>query len=108
MATVITKGKHGKAVVTANATDGAVTLAEITGTSETVASADIVDVFWTVNGTNTWTVDRGGTTIGVFSGSGHWDLYSAGITLGTGNTSDIGLTLSGGTGFIVVNLHKSP
>ena len=107
MATVLSN-KDATSIVTANATDGAVTLAEITGTSETVASADIVDVFWTVNGTNTWTVDRGGTTIGVFSGSGHWDLYSAGITLGTGNTSDIGLTLSGGTGFIVVNLHKSP
>ena len=107
MATVLSN-KDATSIVTANATDGAVTLAEITGTSETVASADIVDVFWTVNGTNTWTVDRGGTTIGVFSGSGHWDLYSAGITLGTGNTSDMGLTLSGGTGFIVVKLHKSP
>ena len=36
MATVITKLKHGTAIVTANSTDGAVTLAEITGTSETV------------------------------------------------------------------------
>lgn len=108
MATVITKLKHGTAIVTANATDGAVTLAEITGTSETVTTANIVEIFWTVSGTNTWLVDRGGTTIGQFAGSGHWNLAASGISLATGNTSDTGLTLSGGTGYIVVKFHKQP
>jgi len=53
-------------------------------------------------------VDRGGTTIGQFAGSGHWNLASSGISLATGNTSDTGLTLSGGTGYIVVKFHKQP
>ena len=107
MATVLTN-KDSTSIVTANATDGAITLAEMTKSGETVTSADIVEIFWTVNGTNTWLVDRGGTTIGQFSGSGHWNLYFSGISLATGNTSDIGLTLSGGTGYIVLKVHKQP
>ena len=107
MATVITKTK-GKTVVTANATDGAVTIAEMQTSGLTITIADIVEVFWTVSGTNTWLVDRGGTTIGQFAGSGHWNLASSGISLATGNTSDTGLTLSGGTGYIVVKFHKQP
>ena len=105
MATVITKLKHGTAIVTANATDGAVTLAEITGTSETVTTANIVEIFWTVSGTNTWLIDRGGTALAQYAGSGNHDYSASGLSLATGNTSDMGLTLSGGTGFIVVVVH---
>ena len=39
------------------------------------------------------------------SGNGNHDYTSSGLTLATGNTSDIGLTLSGGTGFIVLVVH---
>ncbi|SVC87984.1 uncharacterized protein METZ01_LOCUS340838 [marine metagenome] len=107
MATVITN-KDQTSIVSATTTDGAVTLAEMTKSGETVTTANIVEIFWTVNGTNTWLVDRGGTAIGQFSGSGHWDLTSSGISLATGNTADIGLTLSGGTGYIIVKVHKLP
>ena len=104
MATVITKTK-GKTVVTANATDGAITIAEMQTTGLTITIADIVEVFWTVNGTNTWLIDRGGTTLAQYSGNGNHDYAASGLTLATGNTSDIGLTLSGGTGFIVLVVH---
>ena len=107
MATVLTN-KDATSIVTANSTDGSITLAEITKAGETVTTANIVEIFWTVNGTNTWLVDRGGTTIGQFSGSGHWNLNATGISLSTGSTSDIGLTLSGGTGYIVLKVHKQP
>ena len=104
MATVITKTK-GKTVVTANATDGAITIAEMQTAGLTITKADIVEVFWTVNGTNTWLIDRGGTALAQYSGSGNHDYSASGLTLATGNTSDMGLTLSGGTGFIVVIVH---
>jgi len=104
MATVITKTK-GKTVVTANATDGAITIAEMQTAGITITIADIVEVFWTVNGTNTWLIDRGGTALAQYSGNGNHDYASSGLTLATGNTSDIGLTLSGGTGFIVLVVH---
>ena len=104
MATVITKTK-GKTVVTANATDGAITIAEMQTAGLTITIADIVEVFWTVNGTNTWLIDRGGTALAQYSGNGNHDYASLGLTLATGNTSDIGLTLSGGTGFIVLVVH---
>ena len=107
MATVITN-KDQTSIVSVTTTDGAVTLAEMTKSGETVTTANIVEIFWTVSGTNTWLVDRGGTTIGQFAGSGHWNLASSGISLATGNTSDTGLTLSGGTGYIVVKFHKQP
>ena len=104
MATVITKTK-GKTVVTANATDGAITIAEMQTAGLTITKADIVEVFWTVNGTNTWLIDRGGTALAQYAGSGNHDYSASGLTLATGNTSDMGLTLSGGTGFIVVIVH---
>ena len=104
MATVITKTK-GKTVVTANATDGAITIAEMQTAGLTITKADIVEVFWTVNGTNTWLIDRGGTALAQYSGSGNHDYSASGLSLATGNTSDMGLTLSGGTGFIVVIVH---
>ena len=104
MATVITKTK-GKTVVTANATDGAITIAEMQTAGLTITKADIVEVFWTVNGTNTWLIDRGGTALAQYAGSGNHDYSASGLSLATGNTSDMGLTLSGGTGFIVVIVH---
>ena len=104
MATVITKTK-GKTVVTANATDGAITIAEMQTAGLTITKADIVEVFWTVNGTNTWLIDRGGTALAQYSGSGNHDYSASGLSLATGNTSDMGLTLSGGTGFIVIVAH---
>ena len=104
MATVITKTK-GKTVVTANATDGAVTIAEMQTSGLTITIADIVEVFWTVSGTDTWLIDRGGTALAQYAGSGNHDYSASGLSLATGNTSDMGLTLSGGTGFIVVIVH---
>ena len=104
MATVITKTK-GKTVVTANATDGAVTIAEMQTSGLTITIADIVEVFWTVSGTDTWLIDRGGTALAQYAGSGNHDYSASGLSLATGNTSDMGLTLSGGTGFIVVVVH---
>jgi len=104
MATVITKTK-GKTVVTANATDGAVTIAEMQTSGITITIADIVEVFWTVSGTETWLIDRGGTALAQYAGSGNHDYSASGLSLATGNTSDMGLTLSGGTGFIVVIVH---
>ena len=48
MATVLSN-KDATSIVTANATDGAITLAEMTKSGETVTSADILEIFWTVN-----------------------------------------------------------
>ena len=107
MATVIQNTKGSGSVVTATSTDGEITLAELKATGdETWTKATITEVFWTVNGTNTWLIDRGGTALAQFSGSGHHDYKGSGAALVTGSGSDIGLTLSGGTGFIMLIIHK--
>ena len=108
MATTISNTKGGRSVITATSTDGEITLAELKATGdETWTNATIIEVFWTVNGTNTWLIDRGGTALAQYSGSGHHNYKSSGFVLDANSNADIGLTLSGGTGFISLVVHKT-
>ena len=96
---------QGRSVLHIDSTDGAITLAELKATNEaTVVSADIVDIYWQT--ATSITIDRGGTAVHAFTGTGHWNLMAAGCELGGTQTADIGLTVSGDTYAIIV-VHKS-
>ena len=104
MANLITN-RQGRSVLHIDTTDGAITLAELTASGEaTVVSAHIVDIFWQT--ATSITIDRGGTDVHAFTGTGHWNLGAAGADLSGTNTADIGITLSGDS-YAIVIVHKS-
>ena len=99
------RNSHGRSVLHIDTTDGAITLAELKATGEaTPTKAHIVDLFWQTAGS--LTIDRGGTTVHAFTGTGHFNFGFAGAELGGTQTADIGLTVSGDTYAIIV-VHKS-
>ncbi len=103
MANSITNSQ-GRSVLHIDTTDGAITLAELTASNEgTVVSADIVEMFWQT--ATSITIDRGGTAVHAFTGTGHWNLGAAGAVLGGTNTDDFGITLSGDS-YAVIIVHK--
>ena len=104
MANTITNSQ-GRSVLHIDSTDGAITLAELTATNEaTVVSADIVEMFWQT--ATSIKIDRGGTDVHLFTGTGHWNLGAAGAVLSGTNTADIGITVSGDS-YAVIVIHKS-
>jgi len=104
MANSITNSQ-GRSVLHIDSTDGAITLAELTATNEaTVVSADIVEMFWQT--ATSIKIDRGGTDVHLFTGTGHWNLGAAGAVLSGTNTADIGITVSGDS-YAVIVIHKS-
>ena len=104
MANSITN-RQGRSVLHIDSTDGAITLAELKATNEaTVVEAAIVEIFWQTAGSIT--IDRGGTDVHAFTGTGHWNLTAAGTVLSGDNTDDIGITVSGDS-YAIVIVHKS-
>ena len=103
MANLITN-RQGRSVLHIDTTDGAITLAELKATNEaTVVEAAIVEIFWQTAGSVT--IDRGGTDVHAFTGTGHWNLTAAGTVLSGTNTDDIGITVSGDS-YAVIIVHK--
>ena len=99
------RNSHGRSVLHIDTTDGAITLAELTATGEpTVARANIVDIFWQT--ATSITIDRGGTAVHAFTGTGHWNLTAAGTVLSGTNTADLGITVSGDS-YAIIIVHKS-
>ena len=99
------RNSHGRSVLHIDTTDGAITLAELKATGEaTPTKAHIVDIYWQT--ATSLTIDRGGTAVHAFTGTGHWNLMQSGCELGGDQTADIGLTVSGDT-YAVIVVHKS-
>ena len=99
------RNSHQRSVLHIDTTDGAITLAELKATNEaTPTKAHIVDIYWQT--ATSITIERGGTAVHAFTGTGHWNLKSAGCELGGAQTADIGLTVAGDTYAIIV-VHKS-
>ena len=99
------RNSHSRSVLHIDSTDGAITLAELKATNEaTVVSADIVEMFWQT--ATSIKIDRGGTDVHLFTGTGHWNLGAAGAVLSGTNTADIGITVSGDS-YAVIVIHKS-
>ncbi len=104
MANSITNSQ-GRSVLHIDSDDGAITLAELKATNEaTVVSADIVDIYWQT--ATSITIDRGGTAVHAFTGTGHWNLGAAGTVLSGDNTADIGINVTGDS-YAVIVVHKS-
>ena len=99
------RNSHGRSVLHIDTTDGAITLAELTASGETtVVRANIVDIFWQTAGSVA--IDRGGTAVHAFTGTGHWNLGFAGAELAGDQTADIGITLTGDS-YAVIVVNKS-
>ena len=99
------RNSNQRSVLHIDTTDGAITLAELKGANEaTPTKAHIVEIFWQT--ATSITIDRGGTDVHAFTGTGHWNLTQSGCELGGTQTADIGLTVSGATYAIIV-VHKS-
>ena len=95
---------HGRSVLHIDTDDGAITLAELTASGEsTVVAADIVEIFWQT--ATSIAIDRGGTAVHTFTGTGHWNLGAAGTVLSGTNTADLGITVSGDS-YAVIIVHK--
>ena len=96
---------HRKSTLHIDTTDDAITLAELTASGEaTVVNAAIVEIFWQT--ATSITIDRGGTAVHAFTGTGHWNLGAAGVELGGSQTADIGITVAGDS-YAVIVVHKS-
>ena len=99
------RNSHGRSVLHIDTTDGEITLAELKASGEaTPTKAYIVDIFWQT--ATSITIDRGGTVVHAFTGTGHWNLGAAGAVLSGDNTEDIGITLTGDS-YAVIVVHKS-
>ena len=99
------RNSHGRSVLHIDTTDGEITLAELKATGEaTVVSAHIVDIFWQT--ATSITIDRGGTAVHAFTGTGHWNLGAAGAELSGSQTADLGITVSGDS-YAIIIVHKS-
>ena len=98
------RNSDGRSVLHIDTTDGAITLAELKATNEAaVVEAAIVEIFWQTAGSVT--IDRGGTDVHLFTGTGHWNLGAAGAVLSGTNTADLGITVSGNS-YAVIVVHK--
>ena len=103
MANSITNSQ-GRSVLHIDSTDGEITLAELKGANEaTPTKAHIVDIYWQT--ATSITIDRGGTAVHAFTGTGHWNLGAAGAVLSGTNTADLGITVSGDS-YAVIIVHK--
>ena len=96
---------HRKSTLHIDTTDGAITLAELKGANEaTPTKAHIVEIFWQT--ATSITIDRGGTAVHAFTGTGHWNLGASGCELGGSQTADIGITVAGDS-YAIIHVHKS-
>lgn len=79
-------------------TDGDGTLTDLT----------IREIFWSVSAGESWTVARGGNTIGVFTGSGNHDYQGSGFAVSAvgDDQANVVFTKSGGTGTVMIKLGK--
>lgn len=108
MAITVKQNKNGGYSILRATTDDTINLVTAAGSGETVNSMTIAEIMWSANGTNTWTVSRGSDTVAVLAGSGHHDYQASGMRLETTAqiTANCNVVLSGGTGYIVVKVHK--
>ena len=87
---------------------GADTLNLVTAATagETINSMSIAQIVWACDGTNRWTVTRGSDTVAVLTGSGGQDYQGLRLETAAQLPPNCNVALSGGNGYIVVQLHK--
>ena len=100
------QNKPGGYVVLRATGNETLNLATAAAAGETVNSMSISQIAWSVDGTNRWTVSRGSDTVAVFAGSGGHDYQGIRLETDAQLTANCNVALSGGNGYIVVQLHK--
>lgn len=72
-----------------------------------ILGATISKLFWGAANGEHWEVDRGGNTVLVLPESGAMDFAGEGMAITKDDEANLGLTLSGGDGFIMLELKKN-
>lgn len=112
MAITVKQNKPGGIVVVRDTATGYLSLngaPGANGVSETVEEMYITGIKWNVSGTETWTIARGANTVAILSGSGSHNYDDDQMRLEDGiaqATSNVVYTKSGGTGTILLKVHK--
>ena len=113
MAITVKQNKPGGIVVVRDTATGFLSLNSATAganaINEDVQEMYITGIKWNVSGTETWTIKRGANTIAILSGSGSHNYDDDQMRLEEGiasATSNVVYTKSGGTGTILIKMHK--
>ena len=100
------QNKPGGYVVLRATANDTINLATAAAAGESVNSMSISQIVWSVDGTNRWTVTRGTDVVAVLAGSGGHDYQGIRLETDAQLTANCNVALSGGNGYIVVQLHK--
>ena len=73
---------------------------------EVVTSASIAQVWWGVSNGGYCTVSRGANTVLVLTESGSMNFVDDHIPFGIDSTANVGFTINGGVGFVMVEMQK--
>lgn len=113
MAITVKQNKPGGVVVVRDTATGYISLNSSSvganAVNEDVQEMYVTGVKWSISGTETWTVSRGANTIAILAGSGSHNYDDDQMRLEDGiaqATSNVVYTKSGGTGTILLKLHK--
>jgi hypothetical protein len=112
MPITVNQKKNGGYVVIRATANESYNLNTLQASGETIQSASISEIMWSVDGTNNWTVRRGtgdANNVAILAGSGHHDYQASGMRLEQTDaqlTGNVQVVLSGGNGYISVKLHK--
>ncbi len=102
--------KSNEAVLRATATStfviaGNNSVSNVAVGTEQVLGGSIKQIYFSSNGS--WTVARGSNTVGVYHGTGFWNLGDGGLMLTEDDTANVVVTLSGSsTGVILLDIKK--
>lgn len=113
MAITVKQNKPGGIVVVRDTANGYISLNSASiganAVNEEVQEMYITGVKWSVSGTDTWTISRGANTVAILAGSGSHNYDDDQMRLEDGTamtTSNVVYTKSGGTGTLLLKLHK--
>ena len=113
MAITVKQNKPGGIVVVRDTATGYISLNSASvganAVNETVEEMYITGIKWSVSGTETWTIARGANTVAILAGSGSHNYDDDQMRLEdsvASFTSNVVYTKSGGTGTILLKLHK--
>lgn len=107
---IISNGINGKTILhyVANATvvvAGNNSVSNVATSTEVITGATIRQVLWGTD-TGAWTVKRGANTVLVLSGTNQLPFSAFNCPVNVDKAANVVITLSSGTGFIILELQK--
>lgn len=92
---------NGSAVIVGNSS-----VSNVASPGEDVVGATISQVWYGAGADASWTISRGANTVGAYFGSDHVQYASHGVALTLDSTANLAVSLSGGVGYVMVELTK--